>query len=130
MNFFYRKSNRTAHQTPKSEKNREQSRPQPDSIGQRAQKHHPQRHGLEPADGREHSQKKQRAQRSEGKQEIRKRGEKPPGQLPSQGAEQVEHARQPDSQCETDAQQPCLRFDGDNHPKSLPKNPARSGSSA
>ena len=121
---------RTANSHPKPGKNRKQPRPQPESIGQRPQKHHRQRRRLEPADGGDHPQQKQRPEGQRREQQIQQHRQQPPGKLPSKAAEKVKDSCQRDAQREADPQEPCLGVDGNDHPKSLRKKPPGSGSSA
>ncbi len=121
---------RAANSHPKPGKNWKQPGPQPKTIGQRPQKHHRQRHRLQPADGGDHPQQKQRPEGQGREEQIQKPRQQLSGELSSQRPKEIKHSRQCDAQREADPQQPCLGVDGNRHPKSLWKKPPGSGSSA
>ena len=112
-------------------KHREENRPQPHAVAERADDHGGEGGKLQPPQRRDHAEGKERGERNERKKHVRHAA--PEGRPPPapQGAQRIEHERERGAQKQRREQRPRLIGDGHAHPKSRAKKPPpAAGSSA
>ena len=112
-------------------KRREENRPQPHAVAQRAEGHGEGGRQLQPPQRRDHAEGKKRGERQERKEDVQPAApESRPPPAP-QGAQRIEHERERGAQKQRREQRPRLIGDGHAHPKSRAKKPPPAvGSSA
>ena len=112
-------------------KRREENRPQPHAVAQRADGDGEEGCDLQPPQRRDHAEGEKRGERDERKEHIEPAAPESRPQPTPQGAQRIEHKRERVSQKERRKQRPRLIGDGHAHPKSRAKKPPpASGSSA
>ena len=112
-------------------KRREENRPQPYAVAQRAEGHGEEGCDLQPPQRRDHAEGEERGERHEREEHVQPAA--PEGRPPPapQGAQRIEHKRKRVSQKERRKQRPRLIGHGHAHPKSRAKKPPpAAGSSA
>ena len=112
-------------------KRREENRPQPHAVAQRAEGDGEEGCDLQPPQRRDHAEGEERGERHEREEHVQPAA--PEGRPPPapQGAQRIEHERERVSQKERRKQRPRLIGDGHAHPKSRAKKPPpAAGSSA
>ena len=112
-------------------KHREENRPQPHAVAQRADGRGEEGRKLQPPQRREHAEGEERGERDERKKHIEPAAAKGRAQPTPQGAQRIEHERERGAQKQRREQRPSLIGDGHAHPKSRAKKPPpAAGSSA
>ena len=112
-------------------KRREENRPQPHAVAQRAEGHGEEGRQLQPPQRRDHAEGEERGERDKSEEQIEPAA--PEGRPPPapQGAQRIEHEREHGAQKQRREQRPSLIGDGHAHPKSRAKKPPpAAGSSA
>ena len=112
-------------------KRREENRPQPHAVAQRAEGDGEEGCDLQPPQRRDHAEGEKRGERDERKEHIEPAAPESRPQPTPQGAQRIEHKRERVSQKERREQRPRLIGHGHAHPKSRAKKPPpAAGSSA
>ena len=112
-------------------KHREENRPQPHAVAQRAEGHGEEGRQLQPPQRRDHAEGEKRGERDERKEHIEPAAPESRAQPAAQSAQRIEHERKRVSQKERREQRPRLIGHGHAHPKSRAKKPPpAAGSSA
>ena len=112
-------------------KRREENRPQPHAVAQRAEGRGEEGRKLQPPQRRDHAEGEERGERQKRKEHIEHAAHEGRPQPTPQSAQRIEHERQHGAQKQRREQRPRLIGDGHAHPKSRAKKPPPdAGSSA
>ena len=115
----------------RARKRREENRPQPHAVAQRAEGCGQEGCDLQSPQRRDHAEGEKRGERDERKEHIEHAAHEGRPQPTPQSAQRIEHERERVSQKERREQRPRLLGDGQAHPKSRAKKPPpAAGSSA
>ena len=112
-------------------KRREENRPQPYAVAQRAEGHGEEGCDLQPPQRRDHAEGEERGERQKRKEHIEPAAPEGRAQPTPQGAQRIKHEPERGAQKQRREQRPRLFGDGHAHPKSRAKKPPpAAGSSA
>ena len=112
-------------------KRREENRPQPHAVAQRAEGHGEEGRQLQPPQRRDHAEGEKRGERDERKEHIEPAAPESRPQPAAQSAQRIEHEREHGAQKQRREPRPSLIGDGHAHPKRREKKPPpAAGSSA